>query len=166
MIIETEQISFDIPWRFAFVPGDTLDEPAPDTNIQWLEIDGSEVHCMRTFHHEVAADFFFASHYSCDPHAPLSHLEAPVSGEQVVISWPDVNNMVENEPDDWQAVMRMFRAAMATLQPQGTYLRMIFPTSEPTWLHSALNTALGNPMERAGVGFDYATGTDHFELLA
>lgn len=166
MIIETEEIYLHTAWRFAFVPADMSDELALDREIKWLEIDGREVHCMRTFHHEVAGDFFFASHYSCDPHAPLSHLEAPLTDKQVVISWPHVKNMAENEPDDWQAVMRMFRAAMATLQPQGTYLRMVFPTSEPTWLHSALNTALGYPIKRAGVGFDYATGTDHFELLA
>ena len=165
MIIQTKQLSFDTPWRFAFVPAESASEPT-ETEIKWLEIDGNEVHCMHTFHHEVAGDFFFASHYSCDPYAPLSHLAAPVTDEQIVISWPHVSNMADKEPDDWQAVMRMFRAAMATMQPQGTYLRIIFPTAQPRRMQNALNRALGNSLNRAGVGFDYATGTDHFEHLA
>ena len=164
MIIESKNLSFDVPWRFALVPrgGEALKKQVA-ANAQLLEIDGTEVRCLRSFHEEVAGDFFFASHYNCDPNASLTHLNAPVKGEQTVIMWHDAELMAEYEADDWQAVLCMFRAAMVTLHPQGTYLRLLFPTDQPSFLNAALHQALADEADRAGVGYDEAH--ENLELL-
>lgn len=156
MIIENKTISFDEPWRFALVPPqvDTLFNKQLVKNTEIFEIQGAEVGCLRSFHEEVAGDFFFASHYNCDPNAPLTHLDAAVKGKQVVIVWYDAELIAENEADDWQAVLCMFRAAMATLHPQGTYLRLLFPTNNPSFLSDALEEALVDSAQTAGVGYD------------
>lgn len=165
MIVEGSHPSFDTPWRFALVPQESaaLRATAP-TLAEQVEIDGSAVSCMRTFHVEVAADFFFASHYNCDPDAPLVHLDAPVTGRQILVWWLEAERMIVNAPEHWAAVLCMFRAAMATLHPQGSYLRLLFPTAQPALLRSALSAAFATPTARASVGFDYATGRSHFEV--
>lgn len=156
MIIESKLINFDQPWRFGLVPPqvEPLFERQLADKTRIFEIQGSDVRCLRSFHEEVAGDFFFASHYNCDPNAPLTYLDAAVSGKQVIIVWHDAELMAENEADDWQAVLSMFRAAMATLHPQGTYLRLLFPTSNASFLTHALEKALVDSAETAGVGYD------------
>ncbi len=155
MIIERQTITFDEPWRFALVPQvPTIFEQKSREKTKVFEIQGSDVRCLRSFHEEVAGDFFFASHYNCDPNAPLTYLESPVKEEQVVIVWHDAELMADNEPDDWEAVLCMFRAAMATLHPQGTYLRLLFPTNNPTFLSQTLREALTDSAQIAGVGYD------------
>jgi hypothetical protein len=164
VIAETVELDWHTPWRFALVPANTL--PPTSTSLELLhQIDGSAITCMRTFHAEVAADFFFASHYNCDPNAPLLHLNAPLAGRQVVIWWRDAAHLLHAAPDDWQAILHMFRAAMATLHPQGLYLRIVFPTDDPARLRAALISALTDGAERAGVGFDYAAGHSQFDIL-
>lgn len=166
MIIQAKEVSFESPWRFALVPpeSDALKEQLPP-KTEIFEIDGTEVDSLRSFHEEVAADFFFASHYNCDPNAPLAHLEAPLSGDQIVIFWQKAEEMAANEPDDWDAVLSMFRAAMATLHPQGTYLRLVFPTDDAPLIHQALNNAFAEQMTHAGVGFDYETEESELDFL-
>ena len=155
MIIECKTITFDEPWRFALVPqtSNTFEQTSSE-KTRLFEIQGEDVRCLRSFHEEVAGDFFFASHYNCDPNAPLTYLDSPVKEKQVVIVWHDAELMADNEPDDWQAVLSMFRAAMATLHPQGTYLRLLFPTDNPSFLSDALHEALVDSAEVAGVGYD------------
>jgi hypothetical protein len=166
VIIQVEQLSLEEPWRFAIVPL-TANESreALAAQAELFEIDGAMVRCMRSFHEEVAADLFFASHYNCDPYAPLAHLAAPVAGRQRLIWWHEAQRMADDAPEAWEAVLQMFRAAMATLHPQGSYLRMVFPTHDSDTLRLALEQALAGAGEHAGVGFDYEAGESHLDIL-
>lgn len=166
-IIECERPATDEPWRVALLPLAAVE--GADTQARGVEqfhIDGLAVRCMRTFHEEVAADFFFASHYNCDPGASLEVLAEAAGGrEQRLVWWHHAERILEEAPDDFVAILRMFRAAMATLHPQGIYLRMLFPTAAPTILGAALRQALGGDEQLAGVGFDYESGESHFDPL-
>lgn len=165
MIVQLEKPSLEQPWRFAIVPLEAHGQLADAAGAEHYEIDGHTVTSMRAFHEEVAADFFFASHYNCDPQAPLSHLDAPVAGQQILIWWHAAWRMAETAFDEWEAILQMFRAAMATLHPQGSYLRLLFPTDDPAGLRLALTRVLHDEAEVAGVGFDYEAGASHFDIL-
>ncbi|MBA3534718.1 MAG: barstar family protein [Ardenticatenales bacterium] len=166
MLVQVEQLSLDSPWRFAIVPLTANDlRTGLAHHAALVEIDGTTVVCMRSFHEEVAADLFFASHYNCDPYAPLAYLEAPVTGQQSLVWWHHAERMAERSPDEWEAVLQMFRAAMVTLHPQGTYLRMVFATNDPQTLHTSLAAIIAEGGDHAGVGFDYEAGESHLDIL-
>lgn len=163
MIVELEEIALDRAWRFGVVAAEVSLREA--SGVEEYHIDGRAVRCLRSFHEEVAADFFFASHYCCDPHAPLDVLAASPTGTQSLVWWHHADGIASDAPDDWQAILQMFRAAMATLHPQGRYLRLLFPTDDAARLLAALHGALDDAPLLAGVGFDYETGHSQLDIL-